>query len=54
MLLINNKHLFHSSTEKNPFTLWIVEHKGTEGLQHQIFLICDGKQHPKNIWFYGC
>jgi hypothetical protein len=28
--------------------------KGTGGLQHHIFLIFDGKQHPKNIWFRGC
>jgi hypothetical protein len=28
--------------------------KGTGGLQHHIFLIFDGKQHPKNIWFHGC
>ena len=24
------------------------------GLQHHNFLIFDGKQHPKNIWFHGC
>ena len=28
--------------------------KGTGGLQHHKFLIFDGKQHPKNIWFHGC
>ena len=28
--------------------------KGTGGLQHHKFLIFDGKQHPKNIWFRGC
>ena len=28
--------------------------KGTRGLQHHEFLIFDGKQHPKNIWFHGC
>ena len=28
--------------------------KGTRGLQHHKFLIFDGKQHPKNIWFRGC
>ena len=28
--------------------------KGTGGLQHHTFLISDGKQHPKNIWFRGC
>ena len=26
----------------------------TGGLQHHNFLIFDGKQHPKNIWFHGC
>jgi hypothetical protein len=24
------------------------------GLQYHKFLIFDGKQHPKNIWFPGC
>ena len=24
------------------------------GIQHRNFLIFDGKQHPKNIWFRGC
>ena len=28
--------------------------KGTGGLEHHKFLIFDGKQHPKNIWFHGC
>ena len=28
--------------------------KGTAGLQHHIFWIFDGKQHPKNIRFHGC
>jgi hypothetical protein len=28
--------------------------KGTGGIQHHRFLIFDGKQHPKNIWFRGC
>jgi hypothetical protein len=28
--------------------------KGTGGLQHHIFLIFDGKQHPKKNWFRGC
>ena len=28
--------------------------KGTGGLQHHIFFIFNGKQHPKNIWFRGC
>ena len=28
--------------------------KGTGGLQHHKFLIFDGKQHPKNIWFREC
>jgi hypothetical protein len=28
--------------------------KGTGALQHHKFLIFDGKQHPKNIWFRGC
>ena len=28
--------------------------KGTGGLQHDKFLIIDGKQHPKNIWFSEC
>ena len=27
--------------------------KGTRGLQRHKFLIFDGKQHPKNIWFHG-
>ena len=27
--------------------------KGTGGLKHNKFLIFDGKQHPKNIWFHG-
>ena len=27
--------------------------KGTGVLQNQKFLIFDGKQHPKNIWFRG-
>ena len=27
---------------------------GPGGLQYHIFLIFDGKQHPKNIWFRGC
>ena len=27
--------------------------KGTGGLQQHIFLIFDGKQHPKKIWFRG-
>ena len=28
--------------------------KGTGGLQQHSFLIFDGKQHPKNVWFRGC
>ena len=28
--------------------------KGTGGLQHHIFFIFDGKQHPNNNWFRGC
>ena len=28
--------------------------KVQEGLQNHNFLIFDGKQHPKNIWFRGC
>ena len=33
---------------------WVVwPTKGKGGLQHP-FLIFDGKQHPKNIWFHGC
>ena len=28
--------------------------KVQEGLQHHIFLIFDGKEHPENIWFHGC
>ena len=28
--------------------------KITGGLEHHTFLIFDGKQHPKNIWFRGC
>ena len=27
--------------------------KVQEGLQHHIYLIFDGKQHCKNIWFHG-
>ena len=27
---------------------------GTGGLQHHKFLIFEGKQHPKNIWFREC
>ena len=27
--------------------------KGTGALQHHKFLIFDGKQHPKKIWFRG-
>ena len=28
--------------------------KGSGGLQHLNFFIFNEKQHPKNIWFYGC
>jgi hypothetical protein len=36
---------------KTPLVVWPT--KGTGGLQHHKFLIFDGKQHPKNIWFCG-
>jgi hypothetical protein len=38
---------YHSKPSEQVF--WPT--KGTGGLQHHNFLISDGKQHPKNIWF---
>jgi hypothetical protein len=49
-----SEHTFEFSINRKRENRFYWPTKGSGCLQHHIFLIFDGKQHLKKIWFRGC